>query len=189
MMTPNMQELHPALCAHATRATYDAGAAVFRMYSPTHSVFYVESGGVRLLRYGPAGEEVLLHDARAGEFFAEASLDSALYHCDAIASESCELLQVPTAAQRELLDSDSEFARHWMFMLPRQLRAVRTRGQSRRTKWPRPAPRRASAHDSSTLRPIRCLLLIDSQADKVTTHLALSARRRSTEHAYTPRRD
>jgi CRP-like cAMP-binding protein len=57
---------------------------------------------VRLVRYGRAGEEVLLHDARAGEFFAEASLDSPRYHCDAVASESSELLQCPVGADSNL---------------------------------------------------------------------------------------
>jgi CRP-like cAMP-binding protein len=64
----------------STRATYEAGETVFRSGTPTHSVFYVETGSVRLVRYGRTGEEVLVHDARAGEFFAEASLDSARYH-------------------------------------------------------------------------------------------------------------
>jgi CRP-like cAMP-binding protein len=66
------------------------------------------SGTVRLLRHGGQGEEVVLHNARLGEFFAEASLDSARYHCDADASEPSELLQVPA----------------------RQLRAVRTQSDS-----------------------------------------------------------
>jgi len=54
---------------NASRVSYDAGETIFRTGSPTHSVFFVESGAVRLLRYGREGEEVVLHDARAGEFF------------------------------------------------------------------------------------------------------------------------
>jgi len=115
--------LHPS----ATRISYESGATIFRTGSPTHSVFYVESGAVRLLRYGRQGEEVVLHDARPGEFFAEASLDSVRYHCDAVASEPSELLQVPAEALRELLDVDREFACQWVALLARQLRAVRTR--------------------------------------------------------------
>ncbi len=79
------------------------------------------------MRHGSSGEEVVLHDARTGEFFAEASIDSARYRCDAIASEQSELLQVPTAALRQLLDADREFAREWVALLARQLRAARTR--------------------------------------------------------------
>jgi CRP-like cAMP-binding protein len=80
-----------------------------------------------LLRYGRSGEEVVLHHARAGEFFAEASLDSARYHCDAVVSEPSELLQVPATAARRLLETDPEFAQEWRALLARQLRALRTR--------------------------------------------------------------
>ena len=116
-----------ALRIRATRVHYSAGATVFHIGSPTHSVFFVETGAVRLVRYGRAGEEVVLHDASAGEFFAEASLDSARYHCDAVALAPTDLLQVPAAALRELLESDREFAREWVALLARQLRAVRSR--------------------------------------------------------------
>ncbi|ODU97396.1 MAG: hypothetical protein ABT20_18625 [Rubrivivax sp. SCN 70-15] len=104
-----------------------AGANIFRTGSPTHSVFFVQTGAVRLLRFGRAGEEVVLHEARAGEFFAEASLDSPRYHCDAVASEPSELLQVPAAALRDLLEVDGDFARQWAALLARQLRDVRSR--------------------------------------------------------------
>jgi CRP/FNR family transcriptional regulator, dissimilatory nitrate respiration regulator len=117
----------PALRPSATPVSYESGATIFRAGSPTHSVFYVESGAARLLRYGRQGEEVVLHDARPGEFFAEASLDSARYHCDAVVSEPSLLLKVPADALRELLDLDREFARQWIALLARQLRAVRTR--------------------------------------------------------------
>ena len=116
-----------ALCPSAVPVSYESGATIFRAGSPTHSVFYVQSGAIRLLRYGRQGEEVVLHDARPGEFFAEASLDSARYHCDAVAGESSDLLRVPVDALRELLDADREFARQWVALLSRQLRAVRTR--------------------------------------------------------------
>lgn len=116
-----------ALRASAIRKSHAEGALVFRMGSRTHSVFYVESGRVRLLRFGRAGEEVVLHDARPGDFFAEASLDSTRYHCDAVASEPTVLLQVPADALKALLASDPEFVREWVGLLGRQLRAARAR--------------------------------------------------------------
>lgn len=127
MKSSSSRAFPTALRASAICVSYAAGATIFRTGSATHSVFFVDSGAVRLVRYGRAGEEVMLHDARAGEFFAEASLDSARYHCDAIASEPSELLRVPAAALRDLLDADREFARQWVALLARQLRAVRTR--------------------------------------------------------------
>jgi CRP-like cAMP-binding protein len=127
-MKPTLSSDFPAaLRARATRVTHAAGATIFRTNSPTHSVFYVESGTVRLVRFGRAGEEVMLHEASAGEFFAEASFDSARYHCDAIASGPSVLLQVSGAVLRELLDTDPAFPRQWVALLARQLRAARSR--------------------------------------------------------------
>ena len=127
MTMPKSGDFPAALRPSVAPVSYASGASIFTTGSRTHSVFYVESGAVRLLRYGRQGEEVVLHDARAGEFFAEASLDSTRYHCDAIASEPSELLRVPSDALRKLLDLDREFARQWAAVLARQLRAVRTR--------------------------------------------------------------
>ncbi len=116
-----------ALRLAAVPAAHDVGAYVFRMGSRTHSVFFIVAGAVRLVRYGRSGEEIVLHDARPGEFFAEASLDSTRYHCDAIARERSDLLRIPAAALRQLLDADREFARQWIALLARQLRTIRSR--------------------------------------------------------------
>jgi CRP/FNR family transcriptional regulator, dissimilatory nitrate respiration regulator len=126
-MPTNPPSVPAALRALCKRVRYAPGQTVFRSGSATHSVYHVESGAVRLLRYGRAGEEVVLHHARAGEFFAEASLDSSRYHCDAVASEPCELLRCPAAALRQLLESDAEFAAQWLALLGRQLRTLRSR--------------------------------------------------------------
>jgi CRP/FNR family transcriptional regulator, dissimilatory nitrate respiration regulator len=127
MNPPHSGAFPAALRPSAGRVSYASGATVFRTGSPTHSVFYVATGAVRLPRYGRQGEETVLHDARPGEFFAEASLDSARYHGEAVASEPSELLQMPAAALGDLLDGDRKFARQWVALLARQLRAVRTR--------------------------------------------------------------
>lgn len=119
--------LPAALLAASSRLSCPAGTTVFRTGGATHAVFYVKSGAVRLLRFGRQGEEVVLHEARPGEFFAEASLDSGRYHCDAVAAEPSELLKIPAAALRALLDADPEFSRRWIALLSRQLRSARAR--------------------------------------------------------------
>jgi CRP/FNR family transcriptional regulator, dissimilatory nitrate respiration regulator len=95
--------------------------------SASHAVFFIETGAVRLMRRGRDGEEIVLHRARAGEFFAEASIDSARYHCDAIAMEKTEVLKVSAANLTDLIKADPDFARHWVSLLARQLRKVRSR--------------------------------------------------------------
>jgi CRP/FNR family transcriptional regulator, dissimilatory nitrate respiration regulator len=111
----------------AIRVLYPAGSTIFRTGSPTHSVFFVETGSVRLTRRGRAGEEIILHEARAREFFAEASLDSARYHCDAIAKQATQLIKIRGTELRRLLSVDREFSREWIDLLARQLRASRAR--------------------------------------------------------------
>jgi len=101
--------------------------ALFRAGSATRWVYYLVSGCVRLIRRGRAGEEIVLHQARAGEFFAEASMDSTRYHCDALAMETATVLRVSAVDLMNLIAADTEFARQWISLLAQQLRAVRTR--------------------------------------------------------------
>jgi len=116
-----------ALRPHASRRIYAAGATIFTAGSPTRWVYHLASGCVRLIRRGRAGEEIVLHQARAGEFFAEASIDSARYHCNAVAMEAATVLRVSATDLTNLIAADPEFARQWISLLSRQLRAVRTR--------------------------------------------------------------
>jgi CRP-like cAMP-binding protein len=117
----------PALHGLSRRVDVAAGDTLFLAGTATQAVFFVVSGAVRLVRHGRDGEEVVLHEARAGEFFAEAALDSARYHCDAVVIEAGEVLKVPTRALRHLLVTDSAFALSWVQLLSRQLRAARIR--------------------------------------------------------------
>jgi len=127
-MTPAAAaELLAALRPRAVRLEIAAGDAVFRVNSPAHSVYFIEAGAVHLTRFGRAGEEVAIHAANAGEFFAEASLHSERYHCDAIAALPSTLLQISAPGLRELLRRDPDFAQAWIALLSRQLRAARMR--------------------------------------------------------------
>lgn len=77
--------LSESLLAFGIRIEFRTGDIVFRQGSQTRFVGFVESGAVRLVRHGPAGETVVLHEAGAGEWFAEASLNvSRLCSSDAI---------------------------------------------------------------------------------------------------------
>ena len=67
--------------------------AIFRMEAPTTGMYFLVEGEVHLVRYTMAGDKVILHRARASSFFAEASLFSDRYHCDAIAVAPCKLVK------------------------------------------------------------------------------------------------
>lgn len=69
-----------------------ADAALFRQGDPTFGFFRLVSGRIRLIRVTPSGTQVPMHTVRPGELFAEASIFSARYHCDAIAMRACEVL-------------------------------------------------------------------------------------------------
>lgn len=74
-----------------------ADAALFRQGDPTFGFFRLVSGRMRLVRVTPAGAQVPMHTVRPGELFAEASIFSARYHCDAIATRVSEVLVYPKA--------------------------------------------------------------------------------------------
>jgi CRP-like cAMP-binding protein len=83
----------------------------------------VLDGEMRLVRVTSRGAEVVLQRARAG-FLAEASLDQAAYHCDAVASADSQILVIPLAAFRTAL-TDAAFQQAWMAHLAHELRNVR----------------------------------------------------------------
>lgn len=126
-MSTSLDPLPSALANRARPVAMEAGDRIFRRGAAADAIYRVDSGVVRLVRHGRDGEEVVLHEARAGEFFAEASLDSARYHCDAVALTAGRLLRVPADDVRALLGADPAFAAQWAQLLARQLRAARAR--------------------------------------------------------------
>ena len=116
-----------ALDPSVSRVPFEAGRGIFRTGTAPRHIYFIEEGSVRLIRHGRDGEEVVLHDARPGEFLAEASLGSSRYHCDATATESSVLLRVPRLALEQLLEADPSFARDWIALLAGQLRTLRAR--------------------------------------------------------------
>ena len=56
------------------------------MRGPAARAVLLEAGEIRLARSDPEGREVILFRAQPGDTFAEASLFSETYHCDAVAS-------------------------------------------------------------------------------------------------------
>jgi CRP-like cAMP-binding protein len=106
---------------------YDRGEMLFRRGDAASRVFFVYSGEVRMLRSGRAGEEILLHRAGPGEYFAEAAVDCSHYLCDAIASQASTLAVIPKAELAELIRNDGGFAMQWNSLLAHELRKARER--------------------------------------------------------------
>ncbi|WP_395701977.1 Crp/Fnr family transcriptional regulator [Aquabacterium sp.] len=119
--------LPKALAALAQQQSFAAGDRVFRAGAAARHVHFLVQGQVRLSRFGRQGEAVVIHAALAGEYFAEASLHSERYHCDAEVLQPALVASIPSSALRELLQRDAEFAMHWVAILSRQLRQTRAR--------------------------------------------------------------
>lgn len=103
-----------------------AGAALFRAGSPTFGLFRLLSGRIRLIRVTPSGRQVPMHTVLPGQLFAEASLFSARYHCDAIATRASEVL---VYSKSELAGRLKEHGNDlWAFAaaLAQQVQALRT---------------------------------------------------------------
>lgn len=105
----------------------ETGESIFRVGAPAKHVYFLLQGRVALNRFGPSGEEVAIHVADAGEFFAEASLHAERYHCTAVALTNSEVAAIPSADLRARIRSQPQFAMQWLETVSGQLRRVRAR--------------------------------------------------------------
>lgn len=121
---PALAQIPPQLRALAELQKTIEGETLFRIGSRVKTVFTVISGEVRLIRRNSNGAEVILQRSRGG-FFAEASLSSKTYHCDAVVAKKGELLRFPAQAFRAALDEDADFRDAWMNHLAREVRKLR----------------------------------------------------------------
>ena len=108
-----------------------AGESLFRQEDATSAIYQVASGRVRLIRHTSDNRLITLHTARAGELFAEASLFSASYHCDAVAAVSSRVWAYPKAALLAAFRSDPALSFRFMTVLARQIQTLRARLEER----------------------------------------------------------
>lgn len=109
------------LCAQSRRVK---GDLVFKQGRKPERMFYVARGEVVLRRPGSHGASVVLQRTRQG-IVAEASLQSARYHCDAVVTISGELVSIPIEPVKRALLDDPAFAMRWIGMLNQELRHLR----------------------------------------------------------------
>lgn len=134
-----------------------AGEALFHAGSRTVGLYEVRAGTVRLVRVDRGGREALLQVASAGDILAEASLFSATYHCDAIATTAATVRRYPKAILLAELRRDPNAAQEFAAMLARQIMTLRTRLERRNIR---------SARDR-----IRHFLALNAGADGRTVEL------------------
>lgn len=135
--------LDPGLFAGQPAHRFARGEILFRQGAPTRAVFFLRDGRVRMLRHTVDGQQVTLHVAQAGDVFAEASLFSSTYRCDAVAESPCTVLSLRKDILRRRLKSEPELALHLAERLAHQLHGARTLLELRNI---RSAEERAFAH-------------------------------------------
>ena len=106
------------------RFSADARETLFRQGAETTGLYIVLTGRVHLERVGPNGERFVIHGTKAGTSFAEASIFSEHYHCDAVVIEAGEFMRIDKTAVLRAFE-DVEFARAYGRHAARQIQAQR----------------------------------------------------------------
>ena len=128
-MSPN--PLPASLEAGSAVRVLAPGELLFRQGGPAVAIYKVESGRLRLIRRTVDDHLVILHTARRGEFFAEASLFADAYHCDAVAAVPSSVRVYPKQKAMEAMRKDPALAEAFMARLARQLQELRARMELR----------------------------------------------------------
>jgi CRP/FNR family transcriptional regulator, dissimilatory nitrate respiration regulator len=115
----------------ATDRTLRAGEVLFRIGGKTIGLYEVIAGRVRLARVDRSGHEIVLHVAGPGETLAEASLFSAQYHCDAVASTNAIVRLYPKQQLLAAFGKDPKAAQAFASALARLVMNLRTRIEQR----------------------------------------------------------
>ena len=122
-----MDEISPQALLHSAGRTrrFSAGQTIFHAGDPADAVYQVLHGEVQLYRHDLAGHKILLHHAKNGDFFAEASLNANHYHCTAVCAKDSEVVRFDSAKIRDLLSGNPGFAAYWVNYLSSELRRQR----------------------------------------------------------------
>lgn len=101
------------------------GDVLFRQNQASSGLYQVISGGVTLHRTSLAGDTLTLHKAVSGGYFAEASIYSETYHCDAICTEPGRVLKIAKSEVVAMMRSNTEFSEAFTRLLALQVQHYR----------------------------------------------------------------
>ena len=88
--------------------------------------YLIKSGRVRMSRLTLDGKESVMYEGSRGKTFAEASLFSEHYHCDAIAIQNSTLDVFDKSMLLKALEKDTLLSNDYMAMLAQQVQKLRT---------------------------------------------------------------
>ncbi len=101
----------------ATYRNSVTGQVLFHRRDEAQSVFAVQTGRLRLVRYTSEGKLVILQIVRNGESFAESALFSDLYGCDAVAETPSRVIVYPKQVLLTVLREQPDLAESFMSRL------------------------------------------------------------------------
>jgi CRP-like cAMP-binding protein len=107
------------------RIVLGGGQYLFHLGDPIRAMYVVQVGWVHLVRSQDDGSVLVLQKAGPGSIVAEASVYAKRYHCEAVASESVQLLAFAKADIHQRLRSEPDFADAWARYLADELRRAR----------------------------------------------------------------
>ena len=105
------------------------GGYLFHRGDTVRFIFILDEGEIELVRPQPDGTSVVLHRAAGRMVFAEASLYSDIYHCDAIAVSACRVFALSKPVLLKQLHDDPAFSHLWAAHLAREVQAARFRSE------------------------------------------------------------
>lgn len=104
-----------------------SGDFLFRTGDRSAGIYFVASGSLRMQRVTPDGSTVVLHKARSGEFFAEASLFVDRYQCDVLAERDSDVWFYAKQDLVARLQDDPQALWEFTASLARSLHEIRQR--------------------------------------------------------------
>ncbi len=115
--------------AHKSASQRDLakGTLLFAQGARPKAMYCLLHGEIRLVRTSSAGADIILQRSRGG-FIAEASLDQAAYHCNAVVIERSRVIAIPRAIFQKALD-DVDFRNAWIAYVSAELRRARTQSE------------------------------------------------------------
>lgn len=119
--------LPSALQLAATKRDLITGQVLFHRRDEAQSVFVIQTGRLRLVRYTSEGKLVILQVVRAGESFAESALFSDLYGCDAVAETPSRVIVYPKQLLLTVLRSQPGLAESFINRLALKNQSLKDR--------------------------------------------------------------
>ncbi len=106
---------------------FEKNAFIFREGEPIEYVFYIQSGSVKVVKEG-----YLLWEAKANELIGVSSFFSAggTYHFSVKTSTEAKVLGIKVSDFKEMLASDTDFAKHNMKMISERIQLTNSKSKN-----------------------------------------------------------